>query len=105
MSEANKKTAEIGSGRAGPGRPKGAQNKLTKDVKAMILGALEKAGGERYLLKQSSENPTAFMTLVGKVLPLTLANDPKNPLLLPPAQLSEAALLEIASQGKDGKDG
>lgn len=52
------------------GRPKGAQNKTTKAVKEMILAALDKAGGEEYLLKQSEENPTAFLTLVGKVLPL-----------------------------------
>lgn len=42
---------------------------------------------------------------------LALANDPKNPLLAPPAQLSEATLLAIAAQGireqdkGGGKDG
>lgn len=51
------------------GRPKGAKNKLTTDVKQMILAALDKAGGEKYLLQQAQENPTAFMTLVGKCLP------------------------------------
>lgn len=35
----------------------------------MILGALDKAGGERYLVKQAKENPTAFMSLLAKVLP------------------------------------
>jgi hypothetical protein len=54
------------------GRPKGAPNKLTGDVKAMILAALDKAGGAEYLLGQSRDNPTAFMTLVGKVLPMQL---------------------------------
>jgi len=35
----------------------------------MILGALDKAGGEAYLLRQANENPTAFLVLLGKVLP------------------------------------
>lgn len=65
---------------SGQGRPKGVPNKLTKDLKSMILGALDKAGGMDYLVTQSSENPTAFMTLVGKVLPLQLTGDPDNPI-------------------------
>lgn len=63
-------------GNAGKGRPKGSPNKLTADVKAMILAALDKAGGIEYLVKQSEENPTAFLTLVGKVLPLSIGGDP-----------------------------
>lgn len=64
---------------SGQGRPKGAQNKTTKALKEMILGALDQAGGESYLLQQARENPNAFLTLVGKVLPTTLAGDPENP--------------------------
>lgn len=52
------------------GRQKGTPNKLTADVKGMILAALDKAGGPEYLLRQSKENPVAFMSLVGKVLPM-----------------------------------
>lgn len=62
------------------GRQKGTTNKLTGDVKAMVLEALDKAGGVNYLIGQASTNPNAFMALVGKVLPLTLAGDPANPL-------------------------
>jgi hypothetical protein len=57
------------------GRPKGSPNKTTKALKEMILGALDQAGGEAYLLQQARENPNAFLTLVGKVLPTTLAGD------------------------------
>ncbi|MDE1906753.1 MAG: hypothetical protein KGH75_09940 [Rhodospirillales bacterium] len=67
---------------AGMGRKKGSQNKFTKDVKEMILVALGNAGGADYLLTQAHENPTAFMTLVGKVLPLTVAGDPNAPLAI-----------------------
>ena len=61
------------------GRTKGTPNKTTKALKEMILGALDQAGGESYLLQQARENPNAFLTLVGKVLPTTLAGDPGNP--------------------------
>ena len=60
---------------AGKGRPKGSQNKPTKALKDMILGALDDAGGQDYLRRQSIENPTAFMTLIGKVLPTTINAD------------------------------
>lgn len=55
---------------AGRGRPKGAPNKVTKQLKDMILTALDDAGGVKYLKTQAVSNPTAFLTLVGKVLPL-----------------------------------
>lgn len=52
------------------GRQKGTPNKVTGEVKDMILGALTQAGGQQYLYEQSQDNPTAFLTLVGKVLPM-----------------------------------
>lgn len=66
---------KIGQGKPGPGRPRGLENKVTKQLKDMILGALDKAGGEDYLLEQSKENPTAFLTLIGKVLPTQLTGE------------------------------
>jgi hypothetical protein len=54
------------------GRCKGAPNKITNDLKQMILGALDDVGGQKYLARQAEENPVAFMGLIGKVLPTTL---------------------------------
>lgn len=71
---------KVGDGTPGPGRPKGIPNKMTSDLKAMILAALDKAGGPEYLLMQAQTNPNAFLTLVGKVLPLTVSGDKDNPL-------------------------
>lgn len=59
--------------KAGKGRPKGSPNKVTKALKDMILGALNDVGGQEYLAKQAEENPSAFMTLLGKVLPSELS--------------------------------
>lgn len=71
-------TPQPNRGNAGKGRPKGSTNKITADIKAMVIGALNDAGGQAYLARQASENPAAFMTLVGKVLPLTVAGAGDN---------------------------
>ena len=65
----------IGDGKPGPGRPKGRENKVNADVKAMVLEALHHAGGAEYLYMHALENPKAFMTLLARVLPLTITAD------------------------------
>lgn len=73
-----------GGKRVGAGRPKGVPNRLTTDLKEMILRAADKAGGdegtEGYLATQAIQNPNAFMSLLGRALPLTVAGDKDNPL-------------------------
>jgi hypothetical protein len=56
------------------GRQRGTPNRLTGDVRAMILGALSEVGGQSYLARQAEQNPVAFMALVGRVLPLQAAD-------------------------------
>lgn len=56
------------------GRKKGTPNKENKALKEMILGALSEVGGQSYLAEQAMNNPSAFMQLVGKVLPTELKN-------------------------------
>ena len=70
------------AGNRGLGRKKGVPNKVTKALKDMILGALDDAGGQTYLATQAKANPAAFMTLVGKVLPMQVAGDADNPLIV-----------------------
>lgn len=68
------------------GRQKGTPNKLTAPLKEAILLAAEgahKDGMVGYLQQQAKNNPSAFMVLLGKVLPTTLANDPTNPMPAP----------------------
>src|SRR5262252_8586513 len=62
---------------AGAGRPKGSLNKTTTQLKEAILSALESAGGKEgsvgYLTRLAVENSSAFASLLGKILPSTLA--------------------------------
>lgn len=51
------------------GRQKGSPNHMTTEIKDMVRGALNAAGGQTYLVKQAKDNPSAFMTLIGKIIP------------------------------------
>lgn len=74
----------MAAGRKTGGRQKGTPNKTTALLKDAILKAADDAGGEGglvgYLTLQASENPAAFMTLLGKVLPMQIAGDADNPI-------------------------
>ncbi len=75
---------------AGPGAPKsggrqtGTPNKIGADVRAMVLAALDQAGGVGYLVAQAHENPKAFLTLVGRIIP-TQITGPGDKDLIPSA--------------------
>ena len=69
------------------GRKKGVPNKVTTVLKEAILRAAEIAGDDLcgddpeeeggmvgYLVFQAKDNPTGFMTILGKVLPLQVNN-------------------------------
>lgn len=79
MSTTPKNTTKFGKGN--PGKPKGAVTKNTKALKDMILIALEGAGGAEYLERRANDPRTAsaFLALIGKVLPMTIAGDAENP--------------------------
>lgn len=54
------------------GRKPGVPNRVPAALKEMILEALTNLGGVEYLEKQAKEEPASFMTILGKVLPLTV---------------------------------
>lgn len=66
---------------AGIGRPKGVQNKIPGEVKRMVIEALEGAGGVEYLIACAHDKRTAsaFLTLVGKVIPLQVRGEFTSP--------------------------
>ncbi len=65
------------------GRKKGTPNKTTALLRDAILQAATDAGDgdlSAYLLQQANGNPTAFLALLGKVLPMQVGGEPDNPL-------------------------
>lgn len=62
------------------GRPPGSLNKLSGDLKEMILEAMNRCGGIDYLQRQAEENPKTFLLLLGRVLPLQVTGDADNPI-------------------------
>ena len=66
--EKNKREKIAGTNllRGGPGRKKGVPNKLTSDLRQIILLALDRRGGVEYLLTLSD---TDFTRLLARVIP------------------------------------
>jgi hypothetical protein len=65
---------------ANGGHKAGTPNRLTSDLREMIHTALHEAGGVAYLRRQADENPVAFMSLLGKILPQRIeGNVPLSP--------------------------
>src|SRR3984885_15062667 len=69
----------------GPGRPKGAPNKISRDLKEAYLMAANLAGGEEglvgYLKTHALQgNPSPFMAGLAKLLPLMLEGSKDAPL-------------------------
>ena len=74
------------------GSRKGIPNKTTTQLKDMILGALANAGGVAYLTERARDPKTAsaFLTLVGKVLPLQVTGDGGGPVVIKAAAEDQA---------------
>lgn len=63
------------------GRKKGTPNKLNGTLKEMILQALSNAGGVEYLERCAQKQPQAFLSLVGRVLPLQVHESNHQPMV------------------------
>ena len=55
------------------GRPPGARNKVTMELREMVRASLDEVGGVAYLVRQARANPGAYLALLGKVLPKEIA--------------------------------
>ena len=83
-----------GSRTPGSGRKTGTPTGDTKDLRDMILQALyeQDGGGIAYLKRQAAGNPNAFLTLVGKVLPMAVTGaDGAGPLVIEIVKFGEKA--------------
>ena len=69
-----KRADQIGGGKPGPGRKPGIPNKANGLLRDAIIQAAEDAGGKDgivgYLTQQAKKHPAAFLSLIGRVLPL-----------------------------------
>lgn len=81
MTDVNKKVTDTGKRKppaAGKGRPKGAVNKLTKTIREAVEISFAQIGGADWLAKMADDQPVAYMTLLGKVLPQQIEHTGKD---------------------------
>ena len=81
MTDVNKKVTDSGKRKppaAGKGRPKGAVNKLTKTIREAVEISFAQIGGAEWLAKMADDQPVAYMTLLGKVLPQQIEHTGKD---------------------------
>ena len=78
------------------------QPRESRAFKTMILGALNELGGTQYLVEQGRANPSAFLSLVGRVLPMQVDGrvelDVDVNVLAREAQLIDAAFSGLRMQ-------
>lgn len=74
---------------AGKGRKRGSVNKMTKTIKEAIEAAFLKVGAADYLATMAIEQPVAFMTLLGKVLPSQIDHQSSDGSMSPPKTMVE----------------
>lgn len=65
-------SGKVGGSRPGAGRPKGSLDKGNALIREMIAEALDNVGGVSYLEEQAREHPKAFLSLIGKVMPVQI---------------------------------
>lgn len=91
------------------GRAKGRANKITRELREMILAALDGVGGQKYLQQQANDNPGPFLTLLGKCLPKDVIIDKtvRHESTLSDAELERIALAgsaRIAAQAESARE-
>jgi len=57
----------------GSGRKPGSKNKDTETIRIAVMRSFDHIGGWEYLAEMARTQPTAYMTLLGKILPHELA--------------------------------
>jgi hypothetical protein len=51
-----------------------SRKEINRSLQQMIMGALHELGGQRWLVKQATQYPVAFMALAAKMLPFEKKN-------------------------------
>jgi hypothetical protein len=63
------------------GRKKGTPNKIAGELREMVLTALNEAGGVAYLRRCARSNPPAFLSLLGRILPMQISGEGGGPVV------------------------
>lgn len=53
---------------------------INRSLQQMIIGALQEVGGQRWLVQQANKYPVAFMSLIGKYIPIEAKGGDGEPL-------------------------
>lgn len=77
----SKKSTGKGGARAGAGRPKGAVDKGNAMIRELIVQALDDLGGVQYLTNTAKSHPAAFLSLLGKVMPIQVEGGGGGPVV------------------------
>ena len=94
------KVAAMAKARAAKGNGKGSGN-VSLSLRDCILRAATRAGGEggleNYLTRQAQNNPVAFLSLLGKVLPLEVKAQASNELRITIRTIAEVdgAIIDV----------
>ncbi len=78
------------------GRPRGSQGRFTS-LKQSFLSAYAEIGGDKSLSEWAAKNKTKFYTLIAKMLPSRLENEPEPEPDL--SALTDEQLLAILTEG------
>jgi len=79
QTEENLQKRKFGGKQPGAGRPKGSVDKGNALIREMIVKALDQVGGVEYLAGVAVSHPGAFLTLIGKTMPLQVSGDGGGP--------------------------
>jgi hypothetical protein len=71
----SKKPMGRGGPRPGSGRPKGSLDKGNALIRQMIVESLDMVGGVEYLCEVARTHPSAYLSLVGKVMPVEVTGE------------------------------
>ncbi len=76
-----KKPTGKGGVRPGSGRPKGSLDKGNALSREMAVEALNGVGGVEYLKRVALSHPVAFLSLIGKVMPVQVEGAGGGPVI------------------------
>ena len=60
---------EMAHGRKTGGRTKGTPNRLTSELRDLMLGALDDLGGREWVVERARERPELMFQMLGRLLP------------------------------------